>query len=186
MKKLWVTMVVLCIFYSLSAQTDSSNIRSGTYEKKLKIYKTWISLNNTSNILTGVLYEINDSSISVSNSILREDYSTGKFELSKINFNNIDLVKIRMKNNPVRVALAGAAIGLAAGGLIGLISGDDPSGLLSFSAGEKAMLYGLAFGVGGAGIGALEGLVKINIPIKGRMENFKRNKSRMKKYSITF
>jgi hypothetical protein len=38
--------------------------------------------------------------------------------------------------------------------------------------------------VGGAGIGALEGLVQIKIPINGSMVNFKRNKSKLKKYTI--
>ena len=89
-----------------------------------------------------------------------------------------------MKNNVVRVALAGAVTGLVAGGLIGLISGDDPPGLFSFSAEEKALLFGLGMAAGGAGIGALEGLVKIKIPINGSMENFKRNKSKLKKYAI--
>jgi hypothetical protein len=168
-------------------------------EKRFKIYKTWITLYSVSrdygtgtlrlkdytpNELEGVLYEINDSSISVSNSLLREDYSTGKFKISKINFNNIDVVKTRMKNNVVRVALFGALTGFVAGGLAGLISGDDPPGFLSFTAGEKALLYGLGFGVGGAGIGALEGLVKIKIPINGSLENFNRNKIRLKRYTI--
>jgi hypothetical protein len=153
-------------------------------EKQFKIYITWISLNNNPIPFKGVLYEINDSSILVSNPKVREDYNTGRFELSKINYNNIDIVKIRMKNNVVKVALIGAVSGFVAGALIGLISGNDPSGFMSFSAGEKVALFGGTMAVGGAGIGALEGLVQIKIPINGSMVNFKRNKSKLKKYTI--
>jgi hypothetical protein len=157
---------------------------SGINENRLRIYIAWISLNNDPIPFKGVLYEINDSSIMVSNSKLRENYYTGRFEVSKFNVNNIDIVKTRMKNNVVRVAIIGAATGFIAGGLIGLISGDDPTGFFSFSAEEKALLFGGSMAAGGAAIGALDGLVQIKIPINGSMENFKRNKSKLKRYTI--
>ena len=51
---------------------------------KPKIYKTWISLNAAPFDVKGVLYEVKDSSVSVSNSLVVLDYSTD-------NFNVVDL-----------------------------------------------------------------------------------------------
>ena len=64
MKKFIVTAVVLCFFYSLSGQEDSSRLQKTEKEKKFKIYKTWISFNKEPKVWNGalgVLYEINDS-----------------------------------------------------------------------------------------------------------------------------
>jgi hypothetical protein len=184
MKK--IVLIFLAFFLIpclLSAQEDSSKLPTGINEKGFKIFKTWISLKNEPNILEGALYEIKDSSILVSNSILKDDYINGEFELSKIDFNNIDLVKIRRKNSMLFGALIGAATGFGAGGLIGLISGDDPPGFFSFSAGEKALLLGFSLAVGGAGIGTLDASLKIKIPINGSIQTFNKNKERLKKYS---
>lgn len=184
MRKIAVTAIAMLFFFVSKAQVDSSNNMSDLNEKSFNIYRAWISLINDPIPLKGVLYEINDSSILVSNSVLREDYYTGRFELSKIKFNDIDIVSTRLKNNFVKVALIGAATGFIAGGLTGLISGDDPPGLFSFSAEEKALLFGCGIAAVGAGAGALEGLVKIKIPINGNIDNFNRNKNKLKKYSI--
>lgn len=48
----------------------------------------------------------------------------------------------------------GMLVGGGVGALIGLASGDDPPGFLSFSAGQKAMAVGLMLGLAG-GIGGL-------------------------------
>lgn len=49
----------------------------------------------------------------------------------------------------------GAFLGLVAGVSAGLLEGDDPPGFMSYSAGDKALLYGLS----GAGLGGLVGMV---------------------------
>ncbi len=52
--------------------------------------------------------------------------------------------------------LAGAGIGFLFGVVTGAASGDDPSDQwFAYSAGEKAMMGGLGFGLIGAGVGAL-------------------------------
>ena len=73
--------------------------------------------------------------------------------------------------------LKGAGIGLlagaSAGAFLGLLSGDDRSGLLSFTAGEKAVVFGLVFGVLGVPFGALIGSIRTDhweeIPL-GRLQ----------------
>ena len=188
MKKFIVTAVVLCFFYSLSGQEDSSRLQKTEKEKKFKIYKTWISFNKEPKVWNGalgVLYEINDSSIIVSNSLVKKDYSTGNFKLSKINYNNIDYVKLRAKNNVGKGALIGTISGLLIGGFLGYVSGDDnPEGLFAMTAGDKAVVAGVGLAICGAAIGALCGLIQIKIPINGNLENFNRNKNKLKKYTI--
>ena len=68
-----------------------------------------------------------------------------------------DIQSIRFQNR-TSGALEGGAIGivsgLAIGVVLGLSSGDDPPGFMSFSASDKAALYGIM----GAALGALAGL----------------------------
>ena len=183
MKKFTLTTIVFCFFYSLSAQEDITNLTLSIDTGKKVIYKTWISLNNGQNTIKGALYEVNDSSILVSNSFRKNDYSTGKFNVTTINFNNINLVKIRQNNSLRKGALIGSITGFVVGALIGLISGDDPPGFLSFSAGEKALMYGFPMAIGGTGLGELVGSIRIRIPINGSIKIFHENNSRLKNYS---
>jgi hypothetical protein len=189
MKKITLTAVVLCLFYSLSGQEDSSRSQTAEKDKKLKIYKTWISFNNEPKVIRGslgVLYEISDSSIIISNSLVKKDYSTGNFKLSRITYNNIDYVKLRAKNNVGKGALIGTISGLLIGGFLGYVSGDDnPDQMLfAFTAEEKAVGAGFGLAVCGAAIGALCGLIQIKIPINGNLENFNRSKNKLKKFTI--
>jgi len=180
-----ITVVFLCFHFLLSAQGDSIKLWfRGNTEGKF-IYKTWISLNNRQNMMKGVLYEVNDSSVLVSNSFLKKDYSIGKYNVTKISFRNIDLVKIRMKNSKVIGASLGAVTGFVAGWLIGLNKGDDPPGWgLTFSARDKAKIYGIPMAIGGTVIGGLVGSIRIKIPINGNIDKFNRNKSRLKTHTI--
>ena len=186
MKKVTITTLILSLFYSLSAQEDSTKLLSDKEDKKIKIYKTWISLNNESRILKGALYEIKDSSIFVSSSLSKQDYSTGNFQKSKIYYNNIDIIKTRQKHSVGKRTCIGAIAGFVIGGMIGFLSGDDNPDEVYFAstASQKAKEDAIILAIGGAGIGALCGLIKIKIPINGNLENFKRNTSKLKKFSI--
>jgi hypothetical protein len=183
MKKLvLITVVFLCFHFLLSAQEDNTKRWLSLDTGKKVIYKTRISLNNGQKIMEGVLYEVNDSSVLVSNSLLKKDYSTGKFNVTKISFNNIDLVKIHRENSIRTGTLIGAVTGFAVGGLIGLFLGDDSPGF--FSARDKALLFGFPMAIGGTALGGLVGSIRIRIPINGSMDKFNGNKSRLKKYTI--
>ena len=185
MKRLVVIFtMLLCYFLVLAAQKDTV--------KKSKINKVWISLNDESPRLKGVLYETKDSSIMVSNSFQTADYASGKFEVSKINYNNIDHVKIRIKNSVLNRALIGAVTGFTIGVLAGFIEGDDPprNGLdmrifsPHMTAESKAIVYGIGYAFCGAGIGALVGTIKLRIPINGDISKFNRNRSKLKRHSF--
>jgi hypothetical protein len=74
-------------------------------------------------------------------------------------------------------AMRGAGLGLLTfgigGALLGIAEGDDPPGIMSFSAPEKAMIGALVFGgiglVGGAIIGGIAGAERWHtVPLRGR------------------
>ena len=176
-----IALIVLCCINSLNAQDTI---------QKNKIYRTWVSLNSEPFKIKGVLYEIKDSSILVSNSVLIKDYSTDRFRVANLYINEIETIKIRRNNNIGKGVLIGAITGFAVGGLIGLMSGDDPpcpSGswfCFRFSAEEKALMAGVPLAVSGAGIGALFGSIKVKIPINGSINSYNRNKNKLREYSI--
>jgi len=162
--------MALCCYYSSAAQEDSI--------KTPKIFDTWISFNNQSKGLKGVLYEIRDSSILVSNSSLKADYLTGDFKVSNIDFKNIDYVSVRKKNRVLTGTIVGSVVGLAtAVGFVRSAGGIDEFG------GIIMLLYGTPAIALGAGIGALASSFRIKIPINGSFENFKSNERRLERYS---
>lgn len=176
MKKFYlIAIIVLCFLYSLNAQ-DSIQPK--------KIYNTWISLNSAPFNIKAVLYETKDSSISVSSSVVKQDYSTGNFEISNLHINEIETIKIRRKGSVGRGVWIGALAGCALGGIIGLASGDDPPGIMSFSAEDKAILGGFTGTFFGGGIGAIMGIIKVEIPINGSISNYNNQKNKLRKYSI--
>lgn len=171
-----IALIVLCSLNSLNAQDTI---------QKIKIYRTWVSLNSEPFKIKGVLYEIKDSSILVSSSVVIQDYSTDKFEIVKLHINNINTIKTRRNNNIGRGILIGALTGFAVGGLTGLVSGDDPpDSFWPWTAGEKAIIIGSSLAVCGAGIGGGIGLIKVRIPINGSINSYNRNKNKLVEYPI--
>jgi len=178
-----IVILLLCCCYFLSAQEK---------EQKIKIYKTWVSFNNVPFNVKGVLYEVKDSSILVSNSLLVREYTSGRFKSADLHINTIEKIRIRKKNKVGKAALIGGISGFVIGAIIGYAEGDDPpcstgywgGGCESYTAGQKALINGASFAIVGGGIGALVGLIKIKIPINGNIENFNNSKNRLKEYSI--
>jgi hypothetical protein len=173
--------------------------------RKVKIYRTWVSKMDKTTKTKGVLYEVKDSSILVSGSLIPEDYLTDFFETInfhiidaiELHIDNIETIKVRNKNSVGKGILFGLFSGFAAGALIGIIDGDDPysrssSGgsmgdyMFQFTAEQKIILLGTPFAIIGAGIGAWIGSTKIIIPISGNTKNFKRNRNKLKKYSVKY
>lgn len=176
MKFINVILIVLCCLNSLNAQD--------TIQKK-KIYRTWVSLNSEPFKFKGVLYEVKDSSILVSRSLVIKEYLSDRSEMVNLNINNIEIIRTRKNNNIGKGILIGALSGFIAGGAIGLISGDDPpDSFLPFTAGAKAMITGVLLSVAGADIGGVIGSFKVKIPINGSIDNYNRNKNKLRGYSV--
>ena len=145
--------------------------------KKVKIYKTWVSLIDESEIF-GVLHQLNDSSILVTDI---------KTEISQeINISDIQKIKIRRKNSIGRGALIGGASGLVVGGMVGYMSGDDPEGISLFkmTAEEKAVFNGVIFIPFGAGAGILIGTIKKKFDINGSISNYNKNIRELREYAV--
>ena len=172
-------LIVLCCLNSLNAQDTVP---------KIKIYRTWVYLKSEPFITEGVLYQVNDSSVSVSNSLVKKDYSRGSFKVENLHINDIETINIRKKNSVGKGVGFGAMAGFTTGAIIGWASGDDPPcsemACLRYTAGQKAVISGIAIAFLGAGIGALIGSASIKIPINGSFSKYNRNKNKLRKYSI--
>lgn len=179
-----VVFILLFCLYSINAQDTIQNN---------KIYKTWVSLNSMPFKINGVLYEIKDSSILVSNSFMIKDYSADRFKITNLFINEIETIKIRRKNNIGRGILIGAISGIVFGSMLGMLSGDDPPctgpdawgcEIFRQSAGGKALAGGVMFAFVGTGTGALIGSFKTKIPIKGSIRNYNSKKNKLREYSV--
>lgn len=82
-------------------------------------------------------------------------------ESSRIPMDQVrDLRVLRGSRNQALQGLGfGAVCGAAVGGLMGLADGDDESGFIQFSAGEKAAMGAVAFGLIGGAAGLVIGAV---------------------------
>lgn len=147
---------------------------------RIKIYKTWVSLNNEPFKIKGVLYELKDSSISISSSVVIEDYIENNFETMNLHIYNIKSIQTRRKNSIGRGIWIGAVSGFATGGLLTLLYGVGD--FWDFH--DGTLMAGVPLAVIGAGIGALVGSIKIEIPINGSMDRYNLKKKKLKKYSL--
>ena len=141
------------------AQDSSKRIRKMVFEAK--VYNADNKL-----ITENYLLQVNDSGILLGNNpdhFSFAPYSSNPVTL--VNYKDIGLVKIRRKGSIGRGALIGAVTGIVVGALGGLISGDDdeefnfPRNLIypQQTAGQKAVSYGIMFGLLGGVTGFIVG-----------------------------
>lgn len=100
---------------------------------------------------------------------------------------DIQLIVKKRKSRFWRDAGLGSLIGGGAGALIGFASGDDPPGVLSFTAEEKAKAGFIAGAVSSFLIGGIIGATRgknIKIPISGQEENDKANIQKLREFTI--
>ncbi len=136
--------------------------------------------------IKGALYQINDSSISVSNSIRLKDYTKHNFSLSE--YEIIDILKIETisRTRSRNGALIGAGSGIVLGVVLGLIeNASNSSGTYSIADDWWAPAGGAIFMMPiGALVGTIIGGISIKIPIHGSMDNYMRNKSKLNQYAL--
>ena len=88
--------------------------------RRVKIYRTWVSLKNEPFIIKGILSEVKDSSIVVSSPILvRDSYVISKSDFIDIHFSDIDIIKVRRKGEIPRSMLSGAIVGFVGSSVYG-------------------------------------------------------------------
>ena len=147
--------------------------------QKIRIYDTWISLKSTPGSVRGVLYQIEDSSILVSQSKPFQDSPAHNDDPLKIYVNDINVLKARRQKSIIRGAVIGSISGFAIGTIATAI-GVRGNGI--FTAGT-ALYVGIYAGGIGFGAGALAGLIKDRIPIKGSFENLNLYRGTLQDYS---
>ena len=170
---------------------DSVTFKKGTSyilknKAKIEIYKTWVTLINSPSAEEGVLYEIKDSSILVSSSVVLEDYYTRKFETINLHIDKIEMIKTRKKGTIGKGVWIGALSGFAVGAIIGVVANNGQVSVVGtpVSSGVSAFAVGIPSAAVGAGVGALVGSFKVRIPINGDMNNYMMQKKKLKKYSF--
>lgn len=152
-----------------------------------RAFRTWIYLYKEPKVIKGLLYNVKDSTILVSNSFKWKDYEAGNYEVTKIDFEDIRLITYRKNGIIGKSMFFGAFSGAAAGAIFGCSLGDDPpcGGGICFrsTAKGKATFFGTTLGFVGLGLGALSA-IKIRIRIRGDYGKFNKDKKRIKKRSI--
>jgi hypothetical protein len=77
----------------------------------------------------------------------------------EIEIDEIDLIKIVRDSKFRRYMGRGFLFGAGTGMTMGFLSGNDRSGFIQLSAGQKAMILGATFGVAGAAVGGVSGAI---------------------------
>jgi len=175
MKKLILNLLLAIIVLNCFAQTDST-IKAAVAPDQpglpdsfqlTKPYKAWVKTVD-GKTKKGVLYQTAGYGI---------DLVTGKKYESIHTFNSeqIQSIRIRRKNAPLKGALIGMGVGAITGIVIGLVSGDDPiqpytgepfsdmfialGNSFAMTAGEKATAGGIGLGITGGVVGLIFGSV---------------------------
>ena len=152
---------------------------------KKRIYKVSI-ITTGSKKSTGYLANISDSNLYLSASPLHFGSVKTSDHLSDYSFYHLEKIEIERKGVAIRSAWQGALIGLIAGVITGLVSGDDPSApvynnpndpfgtalyvfaSVRLTAGQKAMALGMVGMGSGCTIGVIAGVLAKKKFIIGR------------------
>ena len=164
--------------------------------------KSEITLYSGPDNMIGALFLLKESSILVSNSLIKDDYHNGNYEVAELYIDDINLISTKRRVGPLNGAILGALVGVAAGALTArIVEGPPPEpepsspyssidsgwGMGDFGPGfSPYAIYVPAGAVGGAIVGALLCSIKIKIPISGSMENYNRNKKKLGRYTVKY
>ncbi len=160
------------------------NICMAQSTEKRPMYRTWVELSNSEEKPTGLLYQVLDTSVIISENMIRADYNNKEIGQINIDYLQIKTIKVRRKGRVGRGMLIGAFAGAAFGVFLGSISQDDNS-YIGFSREEKMWLNGIGLGTTGMILGAIIGSAKIKIPIYGSKKVFQQEKEKLKMYSFS-
>ena len=177
--RILIPILMLILLQESLAQKDSVVLN--------KFYHTWIVPQRGHRAESGVLYEIKDSSVVVSNSPWRKNYYEQNFDVTKIDIREIKEIRVRRQ---------GAGFAVLVGGLSGMVVGAIISAAYMDHL-EKTM-NSVGFVLGGffqgilpfivsTGVGIGVGVMvspKLKIPIGGSQDKFDKNKIRLNEYAL--
>ncbi|MCB9259062.1 MAG: hypothetical protein H6612_06850 [Ignavibacteriales bacterium] len=131
------------------------NLNIGGQVKLFEPEKTcWVNIiTNDKDTLVGNLFSVEEEKIKINKS-LNSNFN----QIDSLHYSNIFSVTI-IKESQVSSSMGnGFLIGAGIGLLLGLASGDDEGSFIRFSAGQKALMGGVAFGLAGALMGSAVGV----------------------------
>jgi hypothetical protein len=169
--RLAIFLLLTLVGANISAQEISN--------KNPKLFESWILFRDHPGRLKGLLYEIKDSSVIYADTKSRLDIQAGNFRQKIISAKNIDVLKIRRVGSIKRGAWIGGSM-LGLGFLIVGISNKEDLGEFASLIIPEVTIIGAA---AGAGAGAVVGSFRDIILLKGSLENFNSNRSRLQGYS---
>ena len=158
--KTYLKTTAVLLFGLLLVFPCEINAQSKT--KKVKTYKIWITMMDKSKE-KGILYAADEAYIKIS-----KTNALDASNLTVIDAQNIDQIKIRKKGKVGTGALIGGLSGVGLSVLAGVSA--DTDGF--FSQEETAMLTGILFVPLGTGIGAAIGSSRQNIAVNGNINNY--------------
>lgn len=174
-----VAIFVMCLNHTSQAQSDTVALN--------KFYHVWIIPVKGQQGESGILYELKDSAVMVSNSPWKENYSKNNFDVTRMDVRYIKEIRVRRQGAGFAVLIGGIS-GMAVGALIsaaymdhlektmnsfGFVLGGFFQGILPF-----IVSTGIGFGVGGM-VSA-----KLKIPIRGSQDEYDQHKTKLNKYAL--
>ena len=167
------------LFFAFLATGWSQN---ANVEKKGIPYKVWISKMDSKQILKGYLYKLSEDSITLVRSLVADRF---QYNYQTIEIENVKTIKLRKKGKIIKGLIAGGLTGFSVGGLIGLFSGDDEPGFVSFKAEQKAIFLGTTVAISGMIIGGgIAESKRIKIPINGSKSIYKEELTKLKTFLV--
>lgn len=176
MKPLTFEIIILSVMLGIPVVAQQQPVK-----RKIKLYDAWVSVDSGQNIVKGILYRVNDSSIVLSDSKNREAYIENILNTVEIDAGRIDFIKTRRHNIVKTGAITGgtAALAVAAGAaIVTELQGAGGLGVIVFILGSPII----------AATGAFmsvpfTGLTQIKIPINRDPLNFSGSRQFLERFS---
>jgi uncharacterized protein (TIGR02145 family) len=181
MKKLFILLIAgLCSNSILIAQSDS-------IFPEMK-YRTWVKPYKRGT--NQVLFQLKDTSVMISNSVLKKEYNTGHYTVSDLDVKNISEINYAKKGRGYGLLIGGAS-GFAIGIAVDALKWDDMFGNLESDEWGRAIgnffiaaLLPIATAGIGVGIGTLISGFKHTIPIYGSQKEYDIMKARLNEVAV--
>jgi len=174
MKTLILILIYLLFSTMVFAQTE---------KPKIKIYNIKVTLLNNKKAIKGTFYAVQDSSITIVDSYIKDNIQHVKY--TSIPIQDIKVIKIRRSGKTGSSMVIGAVTGLGVAVTIGLLAGPDDCLKTDWcqDVGEKIKMYGFLFVPIGTLIGAIVGSQSKKFDIYGAMKNYVNNKTNLMDYT---
>ena len=180
MKTLVPIMIFILSNFQISQAQNDSAITN-------KLYRAWLIPTHRGGGVEGVLYQVKDSSVVISNSLFRGDYLRGNYDVSEVNAHEIKGIHIRRVGAQGAGVLAGGLTGAVIGIIVGLIQHTNHGTDADLHMQHVGMVvFPLLFTGMGVGIGAAVGGMKIKIPVGGSQAQYELVRNKLDRYSLNY